>query len=279
MLTLGYNTNGFAHHQLEDALEILAEIGYQSVAITLDYHCLNPITVTPAELVAVRKRLEKLKLRCVVETGSRFLLDAKRKHWPTLLSEDVAARQRRFDFLIRSMEIAQHLGCEVVSFWSGAMDTDSCNKQECFGRLTEACHRLANIAEQKGLLIGFEPEPGMLIETMSQFDALQQAVNHPSFRLTLDVGHLHCLGEGDIASITHRYADKIVNVHIEDMKQGVHDHLMFGEGTMNFSPILRAFEAIEYPGCLNVELSRHSHNAVSIAKESFRFLTDTLSNR
>ena len=39
---LGYNTNGFAHHRLTDALRLLADIGYQSVAITLDHHALNP---------------------------------------------------------------------------------------------------------------------------------------------------------------------------------------------------------------------------------------------
>ena len=42
-LSFGYNTNGFAHHKLEDALEIIADCGYRGVALTLDnYHC-NPL--------------------------------------------------------------------------------------------------------------------------------------------------------------------------------------------------------------------------------------------
>ena len=34
---LGYNTNGLAHHDLLDAIALLAEIGYRGVAITLDH--------------------------------------------------------------------------------------------------------------------------------------------------------------------------------------------------------------------------------------------------
>ena len=38
----GYNTNGLAHHDLFDAVELLAEIGYRGVAITIDHNALPP---------------------------------------------------------------------------------------------------------------------------------------------------------------------------------------------------------------------------------------------
>lgn len=39
---LGYNTNGLACHRWDDALSLLADSGYESVAITLDHDCLDP---------------------------------------------------------------------------------------------------------------------------------------------------------------------------------------------------------------------------------------------
>jgi sugar phosphate isomerase/epimerase len=41
-LLLGYNTNGFAHHSLRDALDLIAEVGYRSVGLTLDVHHAPP---------------------------------------------------------------------------------------------------------------------------------------------------------------------------------------------------------------------------------------------
>ena len=123
VLRLGYNTNGFAHHRLDDALTIIAELGYESVAITLDHHALNPHDEDcEQECERVACLMRDLKLRCVIETGSRFLLDAWRKHYPTLLSLTEAERARRFDFLCSAIEIARWLNADAVSFWSGTPD-------------------------------------------------------------------------------------------------------------------------------------------------------------
>jgi sugar phosphate isomerase/epimerase len=271
MLRFGYNTNGFAHHRLEDAITILAELGYQSVAITLDYHALNPFDPgLPRQLAAVKDLLSRLGLRSVIETGARFLLDPRRKHQPTLVGPSADAGPRE-DFLRRAVDIAQELGSDAVSFWSGRTDEDVASEIK-WNRLSLPCRRLCQYAAAKGVRLAFEPEPGMFVDTMKRFATLQRRVSHPNFGLTLDVGHLHCLGEVPVADQIYAWKHVLWNVHIEDMKSGVHDHLMFGTGEMDFPAILRALQDIGYTGGVHVELSRHSHDAVETARQALAFL-------
>lgn len=271
-MRLGYNTNGFAHHRLDEALTILAELGYQSVALTLDHHALDPCAPDwPRAAERVRGLLERLRLGCVVETGARFLLDARRKHQPTLLSHAAEERERRLDFLRRAVEIAALLGADAVSFWSGAPDRAD-SAAALWERLVAGCRRLCDHAEARGVRLAFEPEPGMFVDTMDRFAELCQRVDRPSFGLTLDVGHLHCQGELPIEAFIRRWRAALWNVHIEDMRRGVHDHLAFGAGEMDFPPILAALHEIGYTGGVHVELSRHSHDAVRVAGEALAFL-------
>ncbi len=271
---IGYNTNGFAHHRIEDALDILAEIGFWGVALTLDHQALNPLEAGAfEEAKRIRRRLKELDLTCVVETGARFPLDAHRKHWPTLLSAGPSHRRRRTDFLLGAIEIATVLEAEAVSFWSGAADA-GVSESDSWKLLTDGCSELLDHAVQSDMALAFEPEPGMFVETMDQYRSLAQCLNHPRFKLTLDVGHVHCLQDGTPEGRIREFAADLANVHIEDMKAGVHEHLMFGEGEVDFPPIFRALRDINYHGPVNVELSRHSHDAVNAARRAFGFLSN-----
>lgn len=277
-MLLGYNTNGFAHHDLIEAIDVLAEIGYESVAITLDHHSLNPFSnALPDQLLSVAARLRHHQMRSVIETGARYLLDPRTKHEPTLLTADPAARTRRIDFLKRAINIAAALESDCVSLWSGIL-RDDISSEDAVERLADALAPAIERAEDLGVTIGFEPEPGMLIDTMESFEKLSALIDSKSFQLTLDIGHLHCLGETPIGSYVRRWRNQIVNVHIEDMRAGVHDHLMFGEGEIDFLPILQAFQEIDYAGGLHVELSRHSHDAPAVARRAFEFLSSLVSN-
>jgi sugar phosphate isomerase/epimerase len=268
----GYNTNGFAHHRLEDALAVLADIGYEGVALTLDHHALDPFDPHLFDqLHRVRDMLRAYRLRAVIETGARFLLDSRRKHQPTLLSPEPYLREYRREFLQRAIYIAAALGADVVSFWSGA-PTDNATAGVLMERLVESCQILAQVAATtQEIKLAFEPEPGMFVDTMVCYAELFERVGHPLFGLTLDVGHLHCLSE-PIAPTLQQWKHVLWNVHLEDMCRGVHDHLMFGEGEIDFSEVLRTLSEIEYDGGVYVELSRHSHNAVDTARRALDFL-------
>jgi sugar phosphate isomerase/epimerase len=270
-MLLGYNTNGFAHHRLEDALTVLASLGYRSVALTLDHDTLDPFEDDLTRRVAVvRRQLRDLGLRSVVETGARFLLDAWHKHQPTLVSTEASQRARRLDFLLQAIKIAQELGAEAVSFWSGAVEGTPTSAH--LDRLVVYCKRLADYAAARNVRLAFEPEPGMLIDTMDSYAELAERVAHPAFGLTIDIGHLHCLGETPIADHLRRWRERLWNIHIEDMRRGVHEHLMFGEGEIDFGPVLRTLDEIGYKGGVHVELSRHSHDAVETARRALAFL-------
>lgn len=276
-MLIGYNTNGFAHHDLVEAIEVLAEIGYESVAITLDHHSLNPYSAGLADqLLRIAALLRQHNMRSVIETGARYLLDPRTKHEPTLLSADRAARERRITFLRGAIDIAAALESDCVSLWSGILRDDIAN-DAAIERLANGLAPVLEHATDLGVTIGFEPEPGMLIDTMDRFKQLRDRIEYEGFRLTLDIGHLHCLGETPIAHHIRQWKDQIVNVHIEDMRAGVHDHLMFGEGEIDFVPILRTFREVNYSGGLHVELSRHSHDAPVVARRAFEFLHSIIS--
>lgn len=279
MMFLGYNTNGFAHHDPAAAIEVLAELGYRGVALTLDHGLLDPWSRSlESQVEEMRHLLARYRLRSVIETGARFLLDPRAKHEPTLVTADPALRGRRVEFLRRAIEVATALGSDCVSLWAGVVRDDA-DEATVWQRLTSGLGEVLAHAERRGVVIGFEPEPGMFVDTMARFDQLRQRVASPALKLTLDVGHLHCLGETPIASVIARYGADIVNVHIEDMRVGVHEHLQFGDGEMDFPPIIDAFRKVGYEGGLFVELSRHSHEAPAAARRASDFLRPLLGER
>jgi sugar phosphate isomerase/epimerase len=271
-MLLGYNTNGFAHHDPFAALEILAEIGYKSVALTLDHGPLDPFSPQwQHHLSRLKGELKRLGLHSTIETGARYLLDPRHKHEPTLVSPTEAERERRIDFLKRAVDAAAFLESDCVSLWSGVRRDDALD-EAVLERLAESLRVVLRHATNSGVTLGFEPEPGMFIDTLKSFHRLLQWIDAPHLELTLDIGHLWCQGELPIADYIARWAQRIVNVHIEDMRAGVHEHLMFGEGEIRFAPIVDALAKFGYRGPLHVELSRHSHMAPEAARKAYDFL-------
>ena len=85
MFRLGYNTNGLSFHRIGDAIDLLADLGYEGIAITPDVGPLDPFELDRRTVADVRQRLDDAGLEVAIETGARYVLDPRRKHRPTLL--------------------------------------------------------------------------------------------------------------------------------------------------------------------------------------------------
>jgi sugar phosphate isomerase/epimerase len=260
----GYVSNGLADHRIDDALELLAANGYAGVALTLDHVHFDPLAPRLRVRAArLRLRLESLGLACVVETGARFVLDPRRKHFPTLVSE---GRERRIDLLCRAVDVAEELGAPVVSMWSGT------GPQDAWDLLVEGVDRVLTHATRAGVTLAFEPEPGMLVERLEDYERLERELGHPdALAITLDIGHCICNEDESPEDCIRRAGDRLAHVHIEDMVRGVHEHLMFGEGELDLPPVMHALD--DYEGLVAVELSRHSHRAHEVVPAAMAALT------
>lgn len=265
----GYGTNGFANHRLDDALWVIADLGYTGVALTLDHHHLDPFGPDlPARTKAVRALLDRLGLAVVIETGARYLLDPFNKHAPTLVDADAGPR---LDFLRRAIGIAAELGAEAVSCWSGIRPPDV-SRKVAWDRLLRRCDQVAAAASAAGVPLGFEPEPGMVVQTLDDWFRLRDRLDAP-VGLTLDIGHCRCAEPIGVADCVAKAGPYLVNVQIDDMRRGVHEHLEFGTGEVDFPAALRALDLAGYRGLVAVELPRHAHAAPVVARESLAFLT------
>jgi L-ribulose-5-phosphate 3-epimerase len=269
-LRIGYVTNGLTDHRLDDALAMLADCGYDGVAITLDHVHFDPFAPGAARRAGeLGRRLEELGLDPVVETGARFVLDPRRKHYPTLLGE---GRERRLDYLRRAVDVAAEIGAPVVSMWSGALEPGA-DPDVAWARLLGACDKLAAHAEERGIRLGFEPEPGMLVERLADYGRLAEELGRPqAVGITLDLGHCVCVEPEPTEICIARAGLDLAHVHVADMRPGVHEHLMFGEGELDLETSLAALRAVGFEGLVAVELSRHAHLAHEVVPAAIEVL-------
>ncbi len=276
MFRLGYNTNGLPHHRVLDALELLGELGYEAVSLTPDAGQLDPLDLRAGETAAVHERADELGLELTLETGSRFLLDPRRKHRPSLLEDDPVERERRVDFLVRCVDLAAELEASVVSLWSGAAPPASA--EALWERLCAGLRPVLARGRERGVQIALEPEPGMFVERPAGYLELLERMGSAGdeLGLCLDLGHCLCTGDLPVEAVIRRLAPRLVHVHLDDIKDGVHLHRMFGEGDLDLGAALTALLEVGFDGVAAVELSRDGHRGPEAAREAMGHLRAAL---
>lgn len=271
-MRIGYHTNGMTQHGLFDGLKLLAQSGYQSVAINIDHGWLAPHDENvKSNVQSVRALLTENKMSCVVEATANFLLDPSRKNFPTLMEHDPGLVESRMRYLKYCVDVAAELGADCMSMRSGAKP-EGLTFEQAMGRLVDGIEELLLYAAERDVVVSIEPEPGMLVDTLGRFDRLLHLFDSPRLMLTLDISHIFVSDELPLAAQLDRWKDKISTIHVSDVRSGDHHHLPFGEGQIGFPLVMDAIATCNYEHGIHVSLPDFGHNAAAMIQSSHDFL-------
>jgi sugar phosphate isomerase/epimerase len=181
--------------------------------------------------------------------------DPRQKYWhPSWIEPDRHYRQIRINHTMRALTLAKELGAPCITTEPGGPLEPGQSWQHALELFVEMIKPVADHAEKEGVLLLVEPEPGLLIETADQFLEFMQHIDSPAVGLNFDIGHAYCVGD-DPATTIPRVAQYIRHFHLEDIAASrVHQHLIPGEGAIDFAAAMQAIRGIGYDGWITIEL-------------------------
>jgi len=124
-------------------------------------------------------------------------------------------------------------------------------------------------AEERNVTLCFEPlspSETNFVNTAAEGVRMVREINHPKFRLHLDVKAMSAEGE-PVADIIRRTISYAAHFHANDANlKGP------GMGDVDFVPIFRALRECGYKGFVSVEVFIFEPDPVTIARESIRYM-------
>ncbi|HYA40182.1 MAG TPA: sugar phosphate isomerase/epimerase family protein [Syntrophobacteraceae bacterium] len=274
-MNLSFSTNAFVGFSVPEAIEIIAKAGYSGVEILADVPHLYPYSTTAVELAAIASSLEKNRIRAANLNANTAVGWYRAKFWeplfePSLANPDKSARKWRVEYTKKCIDMAEVLSCPNISVTSGRM-VPGVRPERSAALLKGSILEIVEYAASKGIRVAMEYEPGLLVERAEEMASLIGEVGAQNFGVNLDLGHSHLAGESP-AHVAQMFGRGIFHIHIEDIKDRKHYHLIPGEGQIDFEAIYLALTQIHYEGFITVELYTFPENPEQAAQKAFDYL-------
>lgn len=275
-MRLSFSTNAFTRFTLVQALEAIRAAGYAGVEILADSPHLFAAAVNRQDLEALEQCLADTGLLVANINGNTAVGYYQGKFWeplfePSLANPDPQARNWRLRYTKSCIDLACRLHAPAISITSGRM-VPGLLPSESRKILLASLAEITEYAELKDIKVGIEYEPGLLIGCGRDLVQILERIGSPKLGANLDIGHAVVAGENPVA-IIQQLGAKIFHIHLEDIADKQHYHLIPGDGEIDFNPILQALEEVSYQGFLTVELYTYPHMPHTAAQNAINYLS------
>jgi sugar phosphate isomerase/epimerase len=167
-------------------------------------------------------------------------------------------RQKYLDLFRRNVELCADIGSPLMRVDTVAApgSIDEARYLKAFDYLAGTWREAASIAEDYGVLVTWEFEPGFVFNAPSEVVAMHDQVDHPNFKIMFDTCHAYMCGvvgarqhgaketlPGGVREFLAKLSGKIGAIHLIDSDGTLHGdetstHRPFGKGFIHFEELV-----------------------------------------
>jgi protein FrlC len=251
-MKLGTATSVLHYYAIQDAINVVAEAGYDGVDIWGGRPHVYRHDWSTQELIALRQQMEAAGL------SASSLMPAFYRYPHSLSNPNANVRRDSIDYMRVCVDNAAILGAKVVL----VVPDHSLHGQsaaESRKRLTESVGEVADYASQYDLKLGLEvlyfDETDLITSTDEALAIIDELGGAANLGVVLDSGTLH-LSKEPLAEVLAKLKERFLQIHVSDHHGVKQQNLIPGEGTYDFGEMMRVLLNHNYTGFISAELSR-----------------------
>lgn len=295
-------------YPIELAIEKIAEAGYDALELWGgQYHGYYQDFLAAGSNLEER-RLDHEKIGEVKAIAEDHALDIvmytpEQVFYPiNYLARDVAPfegdkeRNKSKNYFRLSVDVSKALGANKIlvttPFWKWRKKGgryEMIPKKELIQEAKEVLKELSAYAKEKDVTLVLEPLSHLettAVETLDETLWVLKEVNSPNLKAMIDTGHVNVIArrigkKPSAYMVEHvkKLGENLVHVHIDDNLGEADDHLVPGDGNIDFKPFARALKESGYKGYVSVEIAVFGHYAIPpeperLIKRSRRFVLE-----
>ena len=250
VLSLHYN-----NYTLDYFLDCQAKLGIKNVELLSAHQGLWMDEYGDHDPAPIRRKLEDRGLSCPVFTPENCAYGYQ------FAAKEPEAIDRTFRYFANGIRFGAELGAKILEANSGWGYWNE-PEEEGFKRSAEMHSRLAEVAKEYGMTIACEslrPQETRIGYRLDQIKRLFDTVNHPNFKVMIDLTAMCVQGETVQRWFDTFGAENIIHSHFQDCDP--YGHYVWGDGKQNLHDMLCAFLDNGYTGLFSQELTDGSYFA------------------
>lgn len=196
---------------------------------------LDRLTMSKKERASLRN------LSFQLETPISTMCLSGHRRYP-LGSHDTCKRNKALEIMRRAIELAGDLGVRVIQLAGYDVYYETAD-DSTRGWFLENLFQCVHMAQQYGMLLGFETMETSFMDTVSKAMAYVDCVASPYLGIYPDIGNLknaHLLYGSDMDADLKAGKGHILAAHLKETRPNVYRNLFFGDGHTEYVPCVHA---------------------------------------